>query len=366
MSDRPDDSVPEAPPAKRPARPRLGLDVYSIRSSSWGACATLDYCAGLGAEVVNFSEPRFLGSLDDADLDRVRARADRLGLELEVGMGSICPSSTMFRDEDGTAIEQLTGMLFVAQRMRSPIVRCYVGSSEDRGPELRTHIENAIATCRAVEAVAVELGVMIAVENHAGDLLSFELRDLIERAGPHFVGALFDAGNAAWTLEEPISALDRLAPFVLTSGIRDSRVRETDEGATVEWVNLGAGDARIDELARRYAALCPGRPFSLEIILYPPIELPFRRPDFMERYRNVPGWVLEEFQEWVHSATIRHGSDDGSRLPSPTELGAAQRERAAVEAAMAYARTVLGLGRDDAPKPASTQGPASPARHPSG
>jgi sugar phosphate isomerase/epimerase len=306
---------------------------------------------------VHFSEPRFLGSLDDANLDRVRDRADVLGLELEVGMGSICPSSTMFRGEDGTATEQLTRMLFVAKRIRSPIVRCYVGSFEDRGPGLRAHVEMAIATCRAVEAVAVEFGVMIAVENHAGDLLSAELRDLIERAGPHFVGALFDAGNATWALEEPLAALQRLAPFVLTSGIRDSRVWETDEGAMFEWVPLGEGDARMEELARRYAELCPDRPFSLEIILHPPLALPFNRPGFMERYRDVPGWVLEGFREWIHSATVRHGRGEGSRRADPAAVDTAQRERAAVEAAMMYARTVLGLGRDAAPALTSAQGP---------
>lgn len=116
------------PPAKHGTRPRLGVDAYSLRTSGWDACTTLEYCADLGAEVVHFSEPRFLGPLDDANVDRARARADALGLELEVGMGSICPTSTMFRGAEGTAVEQLTRMLFVAKRMRSPIVRCYFGS----------------------------------------------------------------------------------------------------------------------------------------------------------------------------------------------------------------------------------------------
>jgi 3-oxoisoapionate decarboxylase len=342
---------PEGATAVRPLTiprdvPPLGLDVYSLRSSGWDPVTTLEYCAGLGAEVVHFSEPRFLGSLEARDLDRVRTRADTLGLALEVGMGSICPSSSMFSSAGGTAVEQLTRMLNVARRLRSPIVRCYVGSSADRGPDLQNHVRAAVATCRAVESLAVDLGVRIAIENHAGDLLSIELRDLIERAGPHYVGALFDAGNAAWTLEEPRAALARLAPFVLTSGIRDSRVRETEEGATVEWVGLGEGDADVQEMTRLYAGLCPGRPFSLEIILYPPIPVPFRRPDFMERYRDVPDWMLEEFRHWVHAATVRASGGGDAEPAGRTAPGAAEQELAAVETAMYYARTVLGLGRD--------------------
>ena len=203
----PNDPAAGRPPTRHDDRPRLGVDAYSLRSSGWDASTTLDYCADLGAEVVQFSEPRFLGSLDDGNLDCVRARADALGLELEVGMGSICPTSNTFRGAEGTAVEQLTRMLFVAKRVRSPIVRCYLGAFEDRGPTLPLHVDQAIATCRAVEAIAMELGVMIAIENHAGDLMSTELSSLIRRAGPHFVGALFDAGNAAWMLEEPLAAL---------------------------------------------------------------------------------------------------------------------------------------------------------------
>lgn len=199
---------------------------------------------------------------------------------------------------------------------------------------------------------------MIAIENHAGDLLSSELCDLIRRAGPHFVGALFDAGNAAWTLEEPLAALERLAPFVLTSGIRDSRAWETDDGAMIEWVPLGEGDARIEELARKYAVLCPGKPFSLEIILHPPLAVPFLEPDFMKRYEDVPESVLDDFRAWVQASTIRHGRGEASRLAGPAAAGTADQERAAVEAAMAYARTVLGLGRDTAPAVMSAYGPA--------
>jgi 3-oxoisoapionate decarboxylase len=354
----PNDPAVGRPPTTHDGRPRLGVDAYSLRSSGWDASTTLDYCADLGAEVVHFSEPRFLGSLDDGNLDRVRAKADALGLDLEVGMGSICPTSNMFRGAEGTAVEQLTRMLFVAKRVRSPIVRCYLGSFEDRGPALPLHVDQAIATCHAVEAIAIELGVMIAIENHAGDLLSTELSSLIRRAGPHFVGALFDAGNAAWMLEEPLAALERLAPFVLTSGIRDSKAWETDEGAMIEWVPLGEGDARIEELASRYAVLCPGKPFSLEIITCPPLAVPFRGQDIMKRYEDVPKSVLDDFRAWVKASTIRQGRGEALQLAGTAASDSADQERAAVEAAMAYAHTVLGLGRDTSKGVKSAHGPA--------
>jgi hypothetical protein len=172
---------------------------------------------------------------------------------------------------------------------------------------------------------------------------------LIEEVGPHFVGALFDAGNAAWTLEEPMAALETIAPHVLTSGIRDSRVWEVPDGAAVEWVGLGHGDARIGELMARYAELCPGMAFSLEVILYPARTFPYRRPEFWDAYRDVPAWVFAGFTDWVRRGTDRHGP--GASPPDgPVPASTAAFEVAAVEAAMGYARNTLGLGR--APVPA--------------
>src|ERR1043166_7079798 len=85
---------------------KLGVDVFSLRSPNWTPFQCLDYCAGLKVQVVHFSEIRFLGSLDEEHLRRVRAHARALGLDLEIGMRSICPSSKLFDAKQGSAEEQ--------------------------------------------------------------------------------------------------------------------------------------------------------------------------------------------------------------------------------------------------------------------
>ena len=99
-----------APPTK------LGLDLLGLRSQGWSAFQLLEYAAGLGVQLVHFSEPRFLGSLENAHLEKVKVRADELGLDIEVGFGSICPTSTRFDKSDGTPREQLLRMFGVAQK----------------------------------------------------------------------------------------------------------------------------------------------------------------------------------------------------------------------------------------------------------
>ena len=87
---------------------KLGVDVFSLRFNDWSTFDHLDYAQRIGLEVVMFPDPDFFASLDDDYLHRVKAHADGLGLELEVGMYSICESSTSFSNRRGTAAEQLS------------------------------------------------------------------------------------------------------------------------------------------------------------------------------------------------------------------------------------------------------------------
>src|SRR5690606_10999826 len=145
-------SLAAAAASAKTMTPKLGLDFFSLRSQGWTAFELLDFARKNGAQVGNFSEPRFLGSLDEAHLHKVRAHADKLGLDLEAGFGSICPTSTRFAKDEGSAADQLRRMLGVAKILRSPLVRCYLGSSLDRSGEtpLQEHIDNTIASCKAV------------------------------------------------------------------------------------------------------------------------------------------------------------------------------------------------------------------------
>lgn len=314
---------------------RLGLDVFSLRSQALSPLGVLDYCAARGIEVVHFSEPRLLGSLETEALRRLRDRADELGIQLEVGMLSICPSATIFNAAAGTPEAQLTAMFEVARILGSPIVRCVVGSFRDRPAPggIEARIADAVAVLRNVRTRAIDAGVKIAVENHAGDLQARELVRLIEEAGSDEVGACLDAGNALWAMEDPHLTLETLAPYMLTSHTRDSAVRRVGDGAEVAWTRMGEGNIRIDRYIDTFLARCPDRPLTLEIIVMPaPRPLPFRRPDFWEGYRQTPAWEFQRFLELLDSAKA---------VPLPEGTVDAAAELANVEASIDWTRAFL-------------------------
>ncbi|HZZ16915.1 MAG TPA: hypothetical protein VFE08_13245, partial [Candidatus Sulfotelmatobacter sp.] len=45
-------------------KPKLGIDLFSLRTQKWTPIQYLDYCAQRHVRVVHFSEIRFIGSLD--------------------------------------------------------------------------------------------------------------------------------------------------------------------------------------------------------------------------------------------------------------------------------------------------------------
>ena len=317
--------------------PKFGLDLFSIRSQGWNAFEHLDYAARQGASVVHFSEIRFLGGLEKPHLEMVRAHAAKLGVEIEIGMRSICPTSTLFDPKQGTAEEQLTRMLEAAKVIGAKLVRAFLGSSADRTSKtpMERNIENAAAVLRSVRSRAVDLGLKIAIENHAGDMQARELKSLIELAGKDFVGACIDSGNPLWTIEDPHLTLETLAPYVLTSHVRDSAVWRTPEGAAMQWTRIGEGNVDIAGWIRKFYQMCPGKAMSLEIIVTGARPFPYLQPKFWDGYRSTPAW---EFARFVAIA------EKGKARPDPPKLdkdAAMAKEREDLETSIRAVKEIL-------------------------
>lgn len=318
---------------------KLGIDLFSIRSSNYTPFEYLDYAARQGAKVVHFSEIRFIGNLEEANLKKVRAHAESLGIEIEIGMRSICPSSKAFDATQGTAEQQLERMFTAANTVGSKIVRAFLGTSADRtgGMHIEGHIENASKVLRAVRAKAMDHNLKIAIENHAGDMQGRELKMLIDESGKDFVGACLDSGNPLWAIEDPHLTLEILAPYVLTSHIRDTAVWRVPEGAAVQWVRMGDGNIGIDDYVRKYAKLCPSKALSLEIIVTQPRTFPYLEPRFWDGYRHTPAWEFSRFL-----ALVDKGKQRQAEAPVPKDR-VAQQEREDLEASMIYTKRLLNL-----------------------
>jgi sugar phosphate isomerase/epimerase len=330
-------------PGQIPSRRiRLGMDNFAVRALRLKGRDLLDYAASLNLDTLFITDLPAVGSLEVSDARDLRRYAEDKRLQLLLGSWSICPTSRTFKRDWGTAEEHLALGLKLAGALGSPAFRVVLGSREDRRTPggIRARIADTVEVLKSQKSLATDLGVKVAVENHAGDMTSGELVDLIEAAGRDWVGANMDSGNAVWTLEDPMESLEKLGPYALTSSLRDSAVWETEKGCKVQWMPMGDGGV-VDLKAyfARYAELCPEVAVNIETIGGFAVEFPYLETAFWEAW---PDRKAEDLARFI--AFVRRG-----RQVDPYNGNAADRQKADLEKSIRYCRETLGLGVKGAP-----------------
>ena len=175
-------------------------------------------------------------------------------------------------------------------------------------------MEQTLVVLRNVRSRVMNAGVKIALENHSGDMQGRELKMLVEAAGTEYVGVCIDSGNASWAIEDPHLTLETLAPYVLTSHMRDSAIWNTPAGAVAQWTRMGEGNVDIARYIRTYIEKCPGRAVSLELILHRQRTFDYHDSEFWSAYRETPAWEFARFLTRAEKGEPRPDAD-----PSLTE-----------------------------------------------
>ena len=143
--------------------------------------------------------------LDEYKFDRVYAWGHPDGLE---------------RGQNLAAYDEMVGMIPSAKAIGADVMRV-VGSSlmfrhEPHGPQVK-----ALAKMfkKAVK-VAKEYDVKLAVENHI-DFTADEILQLLDMVESEYFGLNFDTGNFLRLLDDPIKGMEKLAPYVLATHVKD-------------------------------------------------------------------------------------------------------------------------------------------------
>ncbi len=143
--------------------------------------------------------------LDEYKFDRVYAWGHPDGLE---------------RGQNWTAYDEMVAGVPHAKAIGADVMRV-VGSSlmfrhEAHGPQ----IEALAKMFKKAVVVAKEYGVKMAVENHI-DFTSEEILQLLEMVDSEYFGLNFDTGNFLRLLDSPVKGMEKLAPYVLATHVKD-------------------------------------------------------------------------------------------------------------------------------------------------
>jgi sugar phosphate isomerase/epimerase len=329
----------------------LGFDNFAVRAMKWNARQLVDHAETLRCDSLFITDfGPFEGKHDDASLGELRRYAADRGVKLVLGSWSICPTSKSFKNDWGTAEEHLALGIRMAKALGSPAFRVVLGNQEDRKTEggIAARIADTVAVLQKARPLAEDAAVTIAVENHAGDMTSRELAGLVAAAGGGVVGVNFDSGNACWTLEDPVRALENLAPHVATTSLRDTMVWNTPEagdtpgGVTCQWTAMGEGCTDLGGFFDLFEKACPGVAVHIETISG--FARPFPLYD-REFWKLFPDGRAEDLAAFL--ALAKRGRPIAPFKPPPGEAkAAAEREYQLGELArsITFCRDVLGLG----------------------
>ena len=291
---------------------KLGIDSYSTRNSGLDPVGVLGLAAELGLAGVLFELTPFQSFRDD-ELARIRDAARQRGLYLEFGMGSILHGHPMAEkgrqlladagyDVRVSDAQIVVDHLQIAKKLGSPILRCVAGNlfTRDEGHDMIAMADQVVAILREACRAAEDLGMKIAMENHA-DFTVRELASICARVNSPAFGFTVDCANLAFDLDAPLRLAEILAPHALTTHFKNYRILRTGEGLALENCALGDGDIDLPAIAETLAKHNPQIHLNIEIhSQFAPFKLDVLRPAYWASHPSPPGdglaWYLA--QSW--------------------------------------------------------------------
>lgn len=183
-----------------------------------------------------------LESLDEPYLRRIGERAAERGLFLEYNF-------SMDWAKAGVGVQHDLGQaLDIAQAIGADVVKTGIDMARPHPVAAGRFHPDVVATMKEVAEVlrrhaptAGERGIRIAVENHT-DIFSEELIWLLDQVDHPNVGACIDTMNAYHLTEDPMQAVERLAPRAFTNHFHDSRIQYEIWGFRSTGCAVGDGD----------------------------------------------------------------------------------------------------------------------------
>jgi sugar phosphate isomerase/epimerase len=186
-----------------------------------------------------------LESLDTAYLQEVNAAAGERGLYLEYNF-------SMDMGGRGIGIQHdLDEALATATALGADIVKVSMDLKRPRPvsasrfhPDVMEQMKSFATRLKASAPAAKDAGIRIAVENHC-DSFSEEILWLLDLVDHPAVGACIDTVNALMVMEDPIQAIENLAPRAFTNHFRDDRIEFQRYGFKLTGAAVGEGDIDI-------------------------------------------------------------------------------------------------------------------------
>jgi sugar phosphate isomerase/epimerase len=309
----------------------MGLATTSFMTAAKpkDALEFLEYSHSLGAGGIQAS----LRTAESEYARRLRGRAGELGMYVEVMAG--LPKGDTVEFERVVVAAKEAGALCIRTACLGGR-RYETFSSLD---EWKRFVADSHARIRAALSIAEKHRIAVALENHK-DWTAEELVGLVRQYQSEYLGVCLDTGNNIALLDAPLETVDRLAPYAISTHLKDAALEEDDDGFLLADVPLGEGILDLEAMVARIRAARPATRFSLEMITRNPLHVPCLTETYWATFPERNGSYL------ARTLALVRARKPATPLPRVDQLDAAALralEEENVKKCIAYARDKLGL-----------------------
>jgi sugar phosphate isomerase/epimerase len=293
----------------------------------------IDLCRRFGADGCQLD----IGQLDSTKpdyLDGLRRKLDEARLFVELSA-----PGRIFEDEAYFADVARVARALGATRLRVGLLH---GRRYDDFASLEAwrgfadHWREALPRAKAaLDAHKLQVG----IENHK-DWTADELVALVRSVGSSYLGACVDFGNNISFLEDPLETANKLAPYAVTTHLKDMALRPYAQGFELSEVPLGTGISPLGKMIGVLRRARPELPMCLEMITRDPLKVPYREDRYWASFGGRDAARIAAFEKGLLSAASAEPLSRPSELPLE-KMEALEDEN--VRRSTAYARKTLQL-----------------------
>jgi 3-oxoisoapionate decarboxylase len=192
------------------------------------------------------------------DLEKIRDRANTLGMYVEAIV----------------SLSQFEKNVQNAKTMGATCVRVNAGGRRYEDFSTLADFEafktKALAAIALAVPIAERYKIPLAIENHK-DWTPEEQIAIFKTYSSEYLGACLDFGNNIALCEDPMEVAQKLAPYTITTHVKDMGVEPYSDGFLLSELRLGEG---FLDLHKMVSLLRPGTHLNLEMITRDPLKIP--------------------------------------------------------------------------------------------
>jgi sugar phosphate isomerase/epimerase len=280
----------------------------------------LEHAYELGAGGIQMQ----LTSRDPDYIRKFRTRAGELGMYFEAMASLPALESTV-------AAAKEAGALAIR-------VNCLPGRRYENFNNLadwRTAVDESHQKIDAALRIVEKHQVPLAIENHK-DWTADEMAALMKEKAGRWLGVCLDTGNNIALLDDPMATVEALAPYALSTHIKDMGVAPYLDGFLLSEMPLGDGMLDMRRIVDAIRRARPETRLTLEMITRDPLKVPCLTDGYWATFPDRNGLYLARTLRMVRE----HPLPMVSGLPREAQL---QLEEDNVKKSLAYARDRLEL-----------------------